>query len=158
MLFFFEYLAASAAKYRKKKLQSRDCLKLTGKQAGIGLQRENIRFSDIQKVETLILVILGSELTHFERTPLPSNPFNPFLDPAVWKSILPRKWRTAKPTSLMQVEKNRRFLLEVRCQRRPEVHCHHFIPVPCRTRISCDVIATFNLCIFDAFGQDSLTM
>ena len=34
-------------------------IKLTGEQAGIGLQRENFGISDIQKVETLILVILG---------------------------------------------------------------------------------------------------
>ena len=39
--------------------KGRDRLKLTGKQAGIGLQQENIRFPDIQKVETLILVILA---------------------------------------------------------------------------------------------------
>ena len=33
-------------------------LKLTSEQAGIGLRRESVDFLDIQKVETLILVIL----------------------------------------------------------------------------------------------------
>ena len=31
-------------------------------------------------------------------------PCNPFLDPAVWKSILSREWRIAIPTSLMRVD------------------------------------------------------
>ena len=39
--------------------KGRDCLKLTGEQAGIGLRRESDDFPDIQKVETLILVILA---------------------------------------------------------------------------------------------------
>ena len=47
--YFFEYLAASAAKY---------CLKPGGEKAGIGLRRESVRFPDIQKVESLISVIL----------------------------------------------------------------------------------------------------
>ena len=56
-LYLFEYLAASAVieiSWRK----GGDCLKPTGEQAGIGLLRENIRIPHIQKVETLILVIL----------------------------------------------------------------------------------------------------
>ena len=34
-------------------------LKLTSEKAGIGLRRESVDFPDIQKVETLILVILS---------------------------------------------------------------------------------------------------
>ena len=33
-----------------------------------------------------------------------SIPSNLFLDPAVWKSILPREWRIDIPESLMQVD------------------------------------------------------
>ena len=44
--YFFEYLAASAAKY---------CLKPSGEKAGIGLRRESVRFPESKKLKPRFL-------------------------------------------------------------------------------------------------------
>ena len=53
---FCKYLAAQISQK-----ESQDCLKLTREQTGIGLRRESVDFPDLQKVETLIFVILGRD-------------------------------------------------------------------------------------------------
>ena len=67
---FLKYLVASGAKYFSK---------LTSEQAGIGLRRESVNFPDLQKAETLKLVIWGSKFTQFDDflsgdTPTPPPP------------------------------------------------------------------------------------
>ena len=53
---------------------------------------------------TQTIICLRYNFLLCQRPPM-STPFNPFLDPAVYKSILPREWRIAIPASLMRIDK-----------------------------------------------------
>ena len=58
------------------------------------------RFCRVRKVANPFLVIWDSFFMILYVGPRPPAPFNPLLDPAVYKSILPRVWRIRFAASL----------------------------------------------------------